>query len=814
MLQISRQGGDIEKQSYIDAYEHNKHFTQEETKVNDGFRQHLPKPEYDNFRAYGPRPEHSLKRKICTPDARPDREIWVQRPEMSDPFLPMDHWPRLCRYRSEGRKVFGPSTDHRNVRKAAFEECIITTDFKVARLPRNLSTHRAATFGVAYVSAFVGLGISLGFKYASAEGERQGPDILSIVRSLPKEIPRDVQEECLHGIAEHERPRKGDWFAIWGASSNTGLAAVQLAKLIGLRVIAVADLTRHGKRLVDLGVDVQVDRNDPSRAIAIIANTTNHGLKFGLDTIGKETASYLQEALNRSRGGQQAHLVGLTGLPEEKVPGVKQHIVPIQVFHTVPTIGEQAMDWLEHLLAKEFLHPPDILVAVGGLESVNGVLDDVKNGAVSGRRIVVPVGNMELNRPIAADSISINKCDVENFQHADKLNADSSRIKFAWVFIRYWVPNLSGGLVVSKIKQRTKWDLDSNTRYARTAERYGFEYALTQVRFMAGYGAENQHESVSFCQALLHHTERLRVMAALLPGPWNPAVAAKQIASIDQYSKGRAAVNIVSGWFKTEFSSIGQWWLDHGARCRRSREFAACLKGIWTQEQFNFDGDFYQFRDYPLKPKPISRPDRPHPEIFQGGNSTEARENAAALSDYYFMNGNTLKGFQDQIRDVRERAEAHGRAGQVKFAVNGFIIARETESEALQVLQEIQGKVDKEAVDALAQQVKAAVTSTRTKPAMASMEQPSTKIEELVQYSDGFRTKLIGTPAQIADRIMLIKSLGVDMLLTAFLHYDDEIQRFGEQVIPLVRKLEAEGRGKDEAYEISLTGDVYRASKQ
>lgn len=299
-------------------------------------------------------------------------------------------------------------------------------------------------------------------------------------------------------------------------------------------------------------------------------------------------------------------------------------------------------------------------------------------------------------------------------------------------------------------------------------------------------------------------------MAALLPGPWNPAVAAKQIASIDQYSKGRAAVNIVSGWFKTEFSSIGQWWLDHGARCRRSYEFVACLRGIWTQEHFNFSGDYYQFRDYSLRPKPISSPDRPHPEIFHGGNSDEARENAATVSDYYFMNGNTLEGFQEQIRDVRKRAEAHGRAGKVKFAVNGFIIARETESEALQVLQEIQGKADKEAIDALAQQVKDAVTNKRMKPAMET----STKIEELVQYSDGFRTKLIGTPAQIADRIMLIKSLGVDILLTAFLHYDDEIQKFGEQVITLVRKLEAEGRGKDEAYEIHLTGDVYRARKQ
>jgi len=79
---------------------------------------------------------------------------------------------------------------------------------------------------------------------------------------------------------------------------------------------------------------------------------------------------------------------------------------------------------------------------------------------------------------------------------------------------------------------------------------------------------ENQHESVSFSQALLHATKRLNVIAALLPGPWNPAVAAKQIASIDHYTNGRISVNVVSGWFKVEFTSIGQWWLEHAERYR------------------------------------------------------------------------------------------------------------------------------------------------------------------------------------------------------------------------------------------------------
>jgi alkanesulfonate monooxygenase len=67
------------------------------------------------------------------------------------------------------------------------------------------------------------------------------------------------------------------------------------------------------------------------------------------------------------------------------------------------------------------------------------------------------------------------------------LNSDPDRLLFA-----YWVPNVSGGLVISKIPQRTSWDLQSNLRYARAAEAAGFEYALTQIRFTASYGASGK----------------------------------------------------------------------------------------------------------------------------------------------------------------------------------------------------------------------------------------------------------------------------------------------------------------------------------
>src|SRR5689334_760196 len=205
---------------------------------------------------------------------------------------------------------------------------------------------------------------------------------------------------------------------------------------------------------------------------------------------------------------------------------------------------------------------------------------------------------------------------------------DQSRdIKFA-----YWVPNVSGGLVISNIEQRTSWDIDYNRKLARLAEENGFDYALSQIRFTAGYGAEFQHEPVSFTHALLAATERLKVIAALLPGPWNPALAAKQLATIDILTGGRVAVNVVSGWFKGEFRAIGEPWLEHDERYRRSEEFIRVLKGIWTTDNFTFSGDFYRFRDYTLRPKPIQKP---HPELFQGGRSRAARDMASRVADWY-----------------------------------------------------------------------------------------------------------------------------------------------------------------------------------
>ena len=213
--------------------------------------------------------------------------------------------------------------------------------------------------------------------------------------------------------------------------------ALQLAKLTGLRVICVADVVRHGSRLIDLGADVLVDRQQPSRAVEIIRSVTKGKLRFALDTVGKETAAQLQESLQISKGDKQAHLVGLTGLPKVRLPGVKYHSVPIKIFHSVPALGEITMSWLEQLLVVKGLEPPNVALADGGLEGINEALDRLRNGTVSAKRIVVPIGKkstIESNGRTATNGTTGGaKGKFDTLDYADKLNVDPSRIKFALV---------------------------------------------------------------------------------------------------------------------------------------------------------------------------------------------------------------------------------------------------------------------------------------------------------------------------------------------------------------------------------------------
>ncbi|MFI5612329.1 dimethylsulfone monooxygenase SfnG [Amycolatopsis sp. NPDC051903] len=361
-------------------------------------------------------------------------------------------------------------------------------------------------------------------------------------------------------------------------------------------------------------------------------------------------------------------------------------------------------------------------------------------------------------------------------------------LKFA-----YWVPNVSGGLVTSDIEQRTDWGYEYNKELAVLAENNGFEYALTQVRYTASYGAAYQHESTGFSLALLLATQRLKVIAAIHPGLWHPGVLAKFVASADVISGGRAAINVVSGWFKDEFTKLGEPWLEHDERYRRTEEFIRTVRELWTDDHASFSGDFYRVHDFDVKPKPVPAPGRPHPEIFQGGNSTAARGVAGRVSDWYFSNGKDYDGFSEQVSDVRQ----HAAGRTVRFGLNGFVIARDTAAEAEAVLREIVEKANVPAVEGFRAAVAQAGKSTADSKGMWA----DSEFKDLVQYNDGFRTQLIGTPEHIADRALEYKKRGANLLLLGFLHYLEDVEQFGKTVLPIIREKErdlAKGKGVPE----------------
>lgn len=113
------------------------------------------------------------------------------------------------------------STDYRDLRKAAYQEFVVSFDYNAVRLPQALSYEEGSTLGVAFVAASLALGICMGVDFSDVTN---GPDLLKLVKAAdPDSIPEDVRAETLTGIPEGDRARPGDWIAVWGGKCEISL---------------------------------------------------------------------------------------------------------------------------------------------------------------------------------------------------------------------------------------------------------------------------------------------------------------------------------------------------------------------------------------------------------------------------------------------------------------------------------------------------------------------------------------------------------------------------------------------------------------
>jgi hypothetical protein len=109
------------------------------------------------------------------------------------------------------------------------------------------------------------------------------------------------------------------------------------------------------------------------------------------------------------------------------------------------------------------------------------------------------------------------------------------------------------------------------------------------------------------------------------------------------------------GWVKEEFDIVGE---DFHNRGRRMDEIVQVLKALWTQEEPEFHGRFYDFGPVRFDPKPVQKP---HPPIIFGGESEAAMRRAARLGDGwtgagYFETSETAAQKIEKLRALRREA--------------------------------------------------------------------------------------------------------------------------------------------------------------
>jgi probable F420-dependent oxidoreductase len=124
-------------------------------------------------------------------------------------------------------------------------------------------------------------------------------------------------------------------------------------------------------------------------------------------------------------------------------------------------------------------------------------------------------------------------------------------------------------------------------------------------------------------------TQRINLGSSVLIIPYrNPVYAAKIIATLDYLSNGRIIVGAGIGWMEEEFKALGLTTYEE--RGAVTDEYIQLFRELWTKENPNFKGKYYQVSNIGFSPKPVQKP---CPPIWIGGHTKPAIRRAATLGD-------------------------------------------------------------------------------------------------------------------------------------------------------------------------------------
>lgn len=155
-------------------------------------------------------------------------------------------------------------------------------------------------------------------------------------------------------------------------------------------------------------------------------------------------------------------------------------------------------------------------------------------------------------------------------------------------------------------------------------------------------------------------TERIRLGTSMLVLPQrHPILLAKEVATLDRYSRGRVTLGVGVGWVREEVEILGQ---DFGTRGRRADEWIEILRALWTRDVAEFHGDSFDFEGVVSNPKPAQPGGVP---LMIGGHSEAAARRAGRVGDEFYPHWSTRGPDAEALRRLQEviarSAETAGR---------------------------------------------------------------------------------------------------------------------------------------------------------
>ena len=315
------------------------------------------------------------------------------------------------------------------------------------------------------------------------------------------------------------------------------------------------------------------------------------------------------------------------------------------------------------------------------------------------------------------------------------------------------------------------------TQVAQAADRLGFGGVLIPT----GRSCE---DSWLVAASLIPVTQNLKFLVALRPGIISPTVAARQAATLDRLSNGRALFNLVTGGDPDELAGDGLD-LSHEQRYEASVEFTRIWRRVLEGETVDYPGQHIRVKGAKLLYPPIQQP---RPPLYFGGSSEAAQDLAAEQVEFYLTWGEPPAAVAEKIAAVRDKAAKLGR--KVRFGIRLHVIVRETNEAAWAAANELIRFLDQETIDR-AQQSLARFDSVGQQRMAAlhggnkdNLEVSPNLWAGVGLVRGGAGTALVGDGPTVAERVKEYAALGIETFIFSGYPHLEESYRVAELLFP------------------------------